>query len=132
MFAYNLWWQDLDENAEKNTWDSPLIPGIYWVNFGALICQILGILGNPYVTIVYLLEQMNIFLLGSTSRASDMRIVMSFVIDLGFLVICHYVVGDNSSLGFVYGLLAYFTSRNIFFSLGLIKPFVVQNEELEK
>lgn len=84
------------------------------------------------MTIVYLLEQINIFLFGSTSRASDMRIVMNFGVDLACLVICFYVVGDNSSLCFVYGLVAYFTSRNILFSLGLIKPFNVKNEELEK
>ena len=131
MLGYNLWWQDTNE-GEENTWESLLIPGIYTANFVILILQIIGILGNPYVTIVYILEQVDIFLLGSTSRASDIRIVMSCLINVGFVAICMYIVGDNSDLTFVYGILAYVASRNILFNIGIRKPFNVINEELLK
>ena len=125
FLGYNLWWQDTEANADKNTWESPLIPGIHWSNLTILILQIIGVLGNPYVTIVWFLEQIDIFTLGSTSRASDIRICLSCAINLAMNSICIYVVGDNSSLCFIYGLLAYIASRNILFSIGLRKPFKV-------
>ena len=71
-------------------------------------------------------------MLGSTSRASDIRIVLSCMLNFAFVALCIYVVGENANLTFVYGLVAYLASRNILFSIGLRKPFTVKNEELEK
>ena len=109
-----------------------MIPFIYIANLVILMMQIIGILGNPYVTIIYLLEQIDIFLLGSSSRASDVRIVLSCFVNIAFIAVCIYVVGDNTDLTFIYGILAYVASRNILFSIGLRKPFTVINEELMK
>ena len=56
MLVYNLWWKSVEENEDKDTWESPLIPTLHWVNLAVLIMQIAGVLGNPYVTLAYAME----------------------------------------------------------------------------
>lgn len=40
-----------------------------------------GVLSNVWVTLMYLLEQASMHLLGGTARSSDLRIVISFVLN---------------------------------------------------
>ena len=42
----------------------------------------LGWLSSPAVTFFYLLEQINIFVFGSTARVHDLRVVLSFIFSL--------------------------------------------------
>ena len=93
----------------------------------------IGVLGNPFVTIVYLLEQIEIFGLGSTSRASDLRIVLSLILNGVFVAISVMIIYRvGSSVGYVIGFLAYLASKNPLFSCGLKAPFKVVNEQLER
>ena len=63
------------------------VPGIYWANFFILVLQMIGWLSNPFVTLVYLMEQAEILLFGGTARASDLRILISFAINSLFVII---------------------------------------------
>lgn len=94
-----------------------------------------GLLGNPFVTILYFLEQMDIFLLGSTPRASDIRILLSVATNIGFICIGNYAVtpapGSRTSVNLVLALLAYLASHNVWHSLGLKKPFSAENPKLK-
>ena len=112
---------------EQDIWEY-YAPALHIANLVTLILQILGILGNPMVTLVYLLEQISIFLLGSTSRATDSRVILSFVLDSGFAIIFALFAKDNK----VIWVLPYFASRNLIFGTGLKKSFSIVNEELEK
>ena len=80
------------------------------------------------VTLIYLLEQLSIFVLGSTSRATDSRILLSFVLDSGFAFLFGMFAKDQK----VIWILPYFASRNLILGAGLKKPFSIVNEELEK
>ena len=63
----------------------------YWLNLVLLIFQVVGILSSPLVTFFYLAEQVSIFVFGSTSRASDSRIIISLVIDFIAFLACAYI-----------------------------------------
>jgi len=58
----------------------------YWVNFVVLIMQMLGMLSNPVVSLFWLLEQVDVHVMGSTPRASDARILGSFAINGGTVI----------------------------------------------
>lgn len=58
----------------------------YIVHFAVLILQILGILGNPVVTLFWFIEQVDVHVFGSTQRASDFRILLSFCINSGIII----------------------------------------------
>ena len=68
------------------------------------------------------------FVLGSTTRATDIRIFLSFCLDLILAGLFAYL-GPNYK---VVWAIPYFASRNLLFGLGLKKPFNIVNEELEK
>ena len=85
------------------------------------------------MTIVYLLEQIEIFGLGSTSRASDIRIILSLILNGVFVAISVMIIYRvGGELGYVIGFLAYLASKNPLFSCGLKAPFKVVNEQLER
>lgn len=91
----------------------------------------LGILGNPVVTLMWFLEQVDVHVLGSTPRASDSRIVLSFCIN-SVIVIGMYFLGQEymkrpeaNIMGVV---LAWVFSHNAMFGFGIMKPFKIVNE----
>ena len=59
----------------------------YLAQVVVLALQMLGLLGNPLVTLLYLLEQWDIICMGSSPRASDIRIVMSALTNAGLIFI---------------------------------------------
>ena len=55
---------------------------------------------------------------------------MSLTVNVAFVALCAWQFGQSSV--FAIGMIAYAASRNLLFSLGLKKPFIVKNEELER
>ena len=58
--------------------------------------QVMGMLSHPVVTMLWAIEQLNLHVLGTTARASDIRIVLSFVINGCFVALSIYL---GSELG---------------------------------
>ena len=110
-----------------------LVPGLYWANFIVLLLQMFGWLSNPFVTLLYFLEQAEILLFGGTARASDLRIIISFAVNTLLVVIfTHTDVSSDANLTIIYALLAFLTSKNYMHTLGLKKPFHIENEEMAR
>jgi hypothetical protein len=88
-----------------------------------------GILSGPFVTIVYLLEQFEVFIFGSTSRCSDWRIVINFVIHVGLSIACYFISLQNKTIWtcIAVAVSGFITSKNTIFSLCIKKPFNVVN-----
>lgn len=68
---------------------------------------------------------------GSTARASDIRILISFVFNLLCVVA---TLAAAIRLGFIEallisGALAFLSSHNLMFNIGIVKPFQVVNEK---
>jgi len=102
------------------------VPDIYWANFFILVLQMIGWLSNPFVTALYFMEQGEILFFGGTARASDLRILVSFLAScLIVVVFTHSDISLNSDLTIVYALAAFFLSKNWMHTLGLKKPFIV-------
>ena len=55
------------------------------------VLQVIGILSHPVVNILWALEQFSIHVLGTSPRASDGRIVLSFCVNLVFVAICYQI-----------------------------------------
>jgi hypothetical protein len=55
------------------------------------VLQVIGVLSHPVVNILWALEQLSIHVLGTSPRASDGRIVLSFCLNLVFVAICYQV-----------------------------------------
>ena len=109
------------------------VPGLFWANFIVLLLQMFGWLSNPFVTMLYFMEQAEILLFGGTARASDVRILISFVVNTVLIVVfTHTDISSNANLTVIYGLLAYITSKNYMHTLGLKKPFNIENEEMAR
>jgi hypothetical protein len=47
-------------------------------------------IGNPFVFLLYLMEQAEIFLFGGSARASDLRILLYLGVDVGLWMACVY------------------------------------------
>ena len=110
--------------AEKASTNSDVmvlfVPGIYWANFIILILQMFGWLSNPFVTLLYMMEQSEILLFGGTARASDLRILISFVVNAVLVTIfTHTDVATDANLTIVYAVMAFMTSKNYMHTLGL-------------
>ena len=91
----------------------------------------IGILPNPFVALLWALEQLDIHVLGSTPRASDGRIIMSYIINVIFAGLLWFVYNNlqKPSLSLMLmPILAYLSSHNVFHTLGITKPHVVKNE----
>lgn len=102
-----------------------LIPILYAV-------QVLGLLSHPTVLLVYLLEQLSIHLFGTSPRASDSRILIFIVINAGFVAICTFVGLTKLQTIILLLALAFISSHNLLFSLGLKKPFRKENERMRE
>lgn len=81
-------------------------------------------LGNPFITIIYFFEQIEI-LMGGSARASDLRTVMSTFTLWGLVVAGFYSQQYPLTI-----CLGYLFSNNLFMGLGLLKPFGVVNERM--
>jgi hypothetical protein len=94
----------LDEIAGKT--NEPILPGqvglssigvsgtpkaLYQAFIVVYVLQVIGILSHPVVNILWALEQFSIHVLGTSPRASDGRIVLSFCVNLVFVAICYQV-----------------------------------------
>ena len=85
---------------------------------------------------------MQIFLFGSTTRASDWRILISLAVDFGAAYLIYKVAEpctyeeeecpEKAVSIYMVGGLALITSHNYMHTLCLKAPFAVVNEELEK
>jgi hypothetical protein len=110
-----------------------MVPYIYWINFFVLVLQMIGWLPAPAVAFLWLIEQCEILLFGGTQRASDLRILVSFLVNTVFVIIfTHSDVKSDANLTIVYALVAYLTSKNYMHTFGLKKPFKIENEEMVK
>jgi hypothetical protein len=80
-------------------------------------------LGNPIVTLMWFLEQVDVHVFGSTPRASDSRIVFSFCIN-GAIIIGMYFLGHEEGKmreALIMGVIfAWVFSHNALFSIGLV------------
>ena len=72
-------------------------------------------------------------ILGTTARASDIRIVMSFVINGAFAGVSVYlgVSGRLTAMFLSMVLLSLLASQNLLAKMGLKKPFKATNERLK-
>ena len=123
--------------AEKGSDDGVVsylfAPGIFWANFVILLLQMFGWLSNPFVTLLYMLEQTEILLFGGTARASDLRIIISFMVNALLIVIfTHTDIATDANLTVVYAVAAYLTSKNYMHTLGLKKPYKVESDDQQK
>ena len=84
----------------------------------------LGILSNPVVTIMWFLEQAEVHVFGSTPRASDIRIVMSFCVNSAIVIGMYfvYINMDRFDNAIILGVvLAWVSSHNMLFNIGMLK-----------
>ena len=105
----------------------------YIVHFIVLILQILGILGNPVVTLMWLLEQIDVHVFGSTPRASDSRIVLSYCINSAIVIGMYFLGHEEGKIkdAIIMGvILAWVFSHNAMFSLGLLRQYKIVNEKM--
>ena len=101
----------------------------HWI----LILQMFGWLSNPFVTALYFMEQAEILLFGGTARASDLRILVSFVVNCLFVVIfTHSAIHSDANLTIIYAIVAFILSKNYLHTFGLKKPFKIENEEMAR
>lgn len=103
-----------------------LLPGLYWANLFILILQMIGWISNPFVSVLYFMEQGEILFLGGTARASDSRILISFVVNCLFVTaFTHTDVSTEADLTIVYAVAAFFLSKNYLHTLGLKHPYKI-------
>lgn len=88
------------------------------------VFQAVGLLGNPFVTILYSFEQIQIFM-GGSSRASDSRIIYSAASLVGLYIASYYIKKWPVTICF-----GYIFSNDIWLGFGLIQPFTVANEKM--
>ena len=121
--------------AEKGSDDGIVmylfVPGIYWANFVVLLLQMVGWLSSPLVTGLYMMEQTEILFFGGTPRASDLRILVSFIVTTVLIVIfTHTDVSTDANLTVIYAAVAYLLSKNYLHTFGLKQPYKIENEEM--
>ena len=64
---------------------------LYQLFIVVYVLQVIGVLSHPVVNILWALEQLSIHVLGTSPRASDGRIVLSFCVNLVFVAICYQI-----------------------------------------
>ncbi len=90
-----------------------------------------GVLSNPLVTLMWVMEQVDVHALGSTPRASDSRILMSLILNSG-IVVAMYFISDFSNAIILGVILAWVLSHNFILGLGMVRPHEVINEKLQQ
>ena len=95
--------------------------------------QVLGLLSHPIVTILWAMEQVSIHVLGTTARASDTRLVLSFILNGAFVSIGLILGSASGQTAMLLSMvvLSFLASHNFLLSLGLKKPFKAVNERLK-
>lgn len=84
-----------------------------------------GILGNPFVTLAYLAEQVNVFVFGSTTRASDLRIFLNVLLNCILVAIITILpakiptLQKNHEKYLLTLLVAYLASTNLIYTCGI-------------
>jgi len=95
---------------------------IFRLFIAVFICQVLGILGNPFVLLMWLFEQMEIFVFGSTTRASDLRIFLSWLTNFTLLHIPGVILQWERELTVLSMVgLTYIQSHNLWRGIGFTK-----------
>ena len=89
-------------------------------------------LSHPIVTALWAMEQASVHLFGGTPRASDLRIIASFVLTSILIAVLLLLLPSSTEVAVrvLLVLLAYLSSHNILFSLGIKEPFKKVNERL--
>lgn len=113
---------------------------VYWMFLIVYLLQAFGVLSHPIVTALWAVEQVSEHLLGSTARASDARIIMFFILNVGFVVFSAYLgsIDRNSkrqsmvALRLSTVLLSFLASHNLFGSLGMKQAFRGENSRLQQ
>lgn len=54
--------------------------------------QVLGVLSSLQVTLLWAIEQINILVFGQTARCSDLRIIASFILNVGAVVLFYFMI----------------------------------------
>ena len=105
-----------------------------WLNTAFIVVyflQVVGMLSHPVVTLLWAMEQVSVHLYGGTPRASDLRIVLSFVLTSAFILAPYWMVESSETTArMLMVLLAYVSSHNMLFSIGIRRPFKKANERL--
>ncbi len=117
-------------NGQLNKLQGPFIAA-YIINFIVLVLQMFGVLSNPLVTLMWVMEQVDVHALGSTPRASDSRILMSLILNSG-IVVAMYFISDFSNAIILGVILAWIFSHNFILGLGMVRPHEVINEKLQQ
>jgi hypothetical protein len=94
--------------------------------------QVIGFLPHPLVLIMWLFEQANIHWFGQSPRASDGRIILWFILNLGTvigLIYATYLENYKIWLALTVGS-SFILGQNLLGPLFLIKPFNKPNERL--
>jgi len=122
FFAGNYYSSEMKEMMPLEDLQARLIQA----NIAILVLQMIGLLSNPFVTLLYAFEQLEVFVYGSTPRASDIRIVLSFLINSIFVGILYYLttVSESPMIKWaVIPLVAFLASHNLLSGFGLPKKF---------
>ena len=85
------------------------------------------------VTLMWFLEQADVHVFGSTPRASDSRIVLSFCINSAIVIGMYFLGHEERKMqdAIIMGvILAWIFSHNAMFGFGILKPFKIVNEKL--
>ena len=78
-----------------------------------------------------MMEQTEILFFGGTPRASDLRILVSFIVTTVFIVVfTHTDVSTDANLTVIYAAVAYLLSKNYLHTFGLKQPYKIENEEM--
>jgi hypothetical protein len=102
-----------------------------WLFIVLYFCHVFGLIAHPAVTILWAMEQFSIHILGTTPRASDSRIIMSFILNLIFVTVCYFVSKlGTKPLTVTAAVLAFVASHNLLGPLGIKKPMATVNERL--
>ena len=91
----------------------------------------LGILSSPIVTVMWAVEQIDVHVLGSTPRASDIRIVMSACVNSAIVIGMYFLAykQQDISIAVIIGVIvAWISSHNLLLGIGLLTPFNVVNQ----
>lgn len=94
----------------------------------------LGMLSNPLVTLLWLMEQVDVHVLGATPRASDIRIVLSFCVNSAIVIGMYFLYNNsgNAQNAIILGvILAWVSSHNKLANFGILQPFNKLNEKLQ-
>ena len=86
-----------------------------------------GFIGNPFVTLLYFFEQIDIFIFGGTQRASDIRIIIYFAFSCCLIAGAYY-----TQIYYLVFLFAYLSCFNVFGTVGVKKPFVAASDRSEE